>query len=263
MAYLALACRDCSFRALTEDGIEELFDDGVGLGMVVQPLAEGDGFEGVASRFAETQHGDHGAGDLDALAESKGAEDRHGGGHVERGGDAAHAPEVETLAALVHEMDGAFPADFVGDAHPTVEVEEVGAAAEEDVLAVVPCLAGLRVFKGTGAAAGGMAGFQERHRDACGFEGDGAGHPGEARADDDGARLVWRVAGAAVRLRSARAGKGGRIHVIGRFGHGFRRWGHLARTVRQPMRSLVQAFKRTRSCRTRAGSSAIFARRLW
>jgi len=160
---------------------------------------------------------------------------------MERRGEAGGAGEVVAAAAGVDEVDGAFPLDEVADADAAVEVEEVGAAAEEDVLAVVEGFAGLGFFEGTGAPAEDSACFEEGDVEACGFEGDGGGHAGEAATDDDDAR------------RPGGGGVGGKIGLTpGR-----------ARSARQPMRSLDQRERETRWRRTRFGRALIFSRRAW
>src|SRR3954452_23707934 len=107
-------------------------------------------------------------------------------------------------------MDGGLEADEIEDTDAAVKIDEVGAAAEEDVLTVVELLAGLGIFEGTGAATEATAGFEEGDGCAGVFEGECGGHPGEAATDDDDA-------------------------------------GHLARTAFQPMRSLAQRESDTRS----------------
>src|SRR6266700_8190080 len=120
-------------------------------------------------------------------------------------------------------------------AQAAVEVEQIGAAAEEDVLTVIEFLAGLRLFERSGAAAERSAGFEQCDGDAGGFEGDGGGHAREPAADDDDAR---RVGGCVVALPH--------LHDC------------LVRSARQPIRSLAQTESDTRRRSTRAGWAAIF-----
>src|SRR5262245_24398904 len=114
--------------------------------------------------------------------------------------------------------------ELVG-ADALVEVEDVGAAAEHDVLTAVAFFAGLRVLEGAGAASQAAGGFEERDLAACRLECDGGGHAGEAGTDDDHAALTrWRR--------------------------------HLEREAFQPMRSLVRTESETRARMARWGSAA-------
>ncbi len=85
--------------------------------------------------------------------------------------------------------------DFVFDADAAVEADEIGAAAEEDVLAVVDDFVDAGMQVGGGAAAEVAAALDELHAIAGFGEGAGGAHAGYAAADDgDGAwdGLLWR-----------------------------------------------------------------------
>jgi hypothetical protein len=156
---------------------------------------------------------------------------------VKRRGQARGTVQEMNLSGAVDESHRALPADQVADAQPAVEVEQIGAAAEQDVLAVVELLAGLGLFERSGAATQGSSGFEQCDGDAGGFEGDGGGHAGEPAADDDDAR---RIGGCVVALPHLHDG--------------------LVRSARQPIRSLAQTESETRRRSTREGRAAIFFR---
>ena len=67
-------------------------------------------------------------------------------------------------AALVEKMHTLVESDLVADAHALIEIEEIGAAAEQDVLAVVEQFAFMfLIFEGTRPPAESEAGFEQRH----------------------------------------------------------------------------------------------------
>ena len=66
---------------------------------------------------------------------------------MQRRGEAGQPTKIEASAAGVQKMDGAFKADEAEHAEPAVEINEVRATAEQNVLAVVEDLAGLRILK--------------------------------------------------------------------------------------------------------------------
>jgi hypothetical protein len=86
---------------------------------------------------------------------------------------------------------------LVFDAEAGVEVDEVGAAAEEDVLAVVDDFVGGGVGVGGGSAAYVGAAFEELDLVARGGEGAGCGEAGDAGAYDGGFCLggIWNGSG--------------------------------------------------------------------
>src|SRR5439155_22220809 len=118
-------------------------------------------------------------------------------------------------------------------ADAAVEIDQVRAAAEKNMLAVVELFAGLWIFERARAPAQGFARFEQGDVNAGGLEGDGGGHPGESAADHDG---FHDEVAAAVTIAAAAA--------------------RLARTARQPMRNLLHVEIDTRRRRTRCGSSA-------
>jgi hypothetical protein len=85
-------------------------------------------------------------------------------------------------AAGLDERHGVIPADFVSDADAAVELDEVGANAEENVLAVVDDFAGAGVFVGGSASAEVGAALEESDAEAGVGEGAGGGEAGEAAA---------------------------------------------------------------------------------
>ena len=86
-------------------------------------------------------------------------------------------------------MHAAMKGDFLFHAEAAIEVEEVCAATQENVLAVVEQFAGgFGVFERAGAAAEGVTGFQQGDADLSQRrfgDADGTGDAGEAAADDD------------------------------------------------------------------------------
>ncbi len=140
-----------------------------------------------AAGGAEAEHGEHRLGEGDSFAEGESAKRCAGEGEIEGGGEGVEAPEAVFTAAGVEEVKRVLPVDEMFDADAAVEVDEVGAAAEENVLAVVEDFAGFGVFEGAGASAEGFAGFDEGDREAGGFEGNGGGHSRESTADDEDA----------------------------------------------------------------------------
>src|SRR5205809_2313180 len=109
---------------------------------------------------------------------------------MERRGQARRAVKQMNLPAAVDEAHRPLPADQVRDAQAAVEVEQVGATAEQDMLAVVELLTRLRLLERSGAAAQGSTGFEQRDRDARGFERDRGSHPRETAPHHDDARWI-------------------------------------------------------------------------
>ncbi len=113
---------------------------------------------------------------------------------MRRGGKHA-ALEDGSAAAGFDEMEFAMEADFVFDAETAIEVEQIDAAAQQDVLAVVDHLG---IFAadgpGGGAAAEEVAGFVDVDFESCAAESDGGGEAGEAAADYGDARHYSRAA---------------------------------------------------------------------
>ena len=175
-----------------EDRIIQLLDEGGGLMMFIKPLPEGNIAKRQPAGFTEPRHCQHRARCGDALAESRCAlKNAIDGPRRQRGGNAANAGEVMLAALRIDEMNRPLIADEMFDADPAIKVEQVGAAAEQDVLAVVEGLAGLRIFERAGPPAKRAAGFEEGDLRAGRFERNRRRHAGEAAADDDDAG-EWR-----------------------------------------------------------------------
>ena len=107
------------------------------------------------------------------------------------------------------------PADGVCEAGLIAEVEEVGAAAEDDVLGVDGLFEG-GVVVGVGAAADVGAALEEGDFGAGGGEGGGGGESGYACAYDDD--VLLRAVIEAILLRRAMTAPRARMRV-------WRRWG--------------------------------------
>ncbi len=87
-------------------------------------------------------------------------------------------------AAGLDESHLVIPADFVFHADALVELDQVGADAEENVLAVVDDFAGAGMFIGGSASAEIGAALEERHAEAGIGERAGCGEAGEAASGD-------------------------------------------------------------------------------
>jgi len=87
-------------------------------------------------------------------------------------------------AAGLDESHVFVPADLVGDTDAVVELNEVGADAEQDVLAVVDDFAGAGMLVGGGASPEVGAAFEESDAEAGVGEGAGSCESGEAAAGD-------------------------------------------------------------------------------
>src|SRR6516164_9235146 len=104
------------------------------------------------------------------------------------------AAEVVAPTGRIPQMDRALEAAQMTDAQAIVEVQQVGAAAEEYMLAVVEHLAGLRLLERARAATERAAGLDQGDTDTAGrFQRDRSGHASEAAADDDRARKRRRA----------------------------------------------------------------------
>ena len=140
------------------------------------------------------------------------------------------------LVRRIRPEEGAMPLDLVEDAGPLVEVEQVGAAAEHHVLAVVEDPPAAGVFEGSGSSAETRAGLD--HLDATPRlrKPQRRGETGESAADDDD-RVAHRVAAVA------------RTH---------RRPRRFASIAMQTLRSVLSPTRREPA--TRAGSASIRSR---
>ena len=87
-------------------------------------------------------------------------------------------------AAGLDESHFVVPADFVFDADAAVELDQVGANAKQNVLAVVDDLAGAGMLVGGSASAEIGAALEESDAKAGISKGTGGGETGEAAAGD-------------------------------------------------------------------------------
>jgi len=109
---------------------------------------------------------------------------------MERSGKRLNGTQVMTFAGGVEEVDRFVKSDFVQDAQTAVEIEQVRATAQENMLAVIELNAGvLWVFEGGSASAQGMASLDQsdsqRRIKRRLRERDGGGDTRESAADDD------------------------------------------------------------------------------
>ena len=179
-----------------EDGLPEAGYGIWSLAVALEPV--GEVFGGVGREAGEKRGKAAGDGELVGEGECGGAEEREGG--VERGGEGAGLDDACLTAGLTagcgaagsEEGEAVVPADGVEDAEAAVEVDERGAAADEDVLAIVDDLAGAGMFVGGGAATEVGAALEEVNAVACVGEGAGGGDSGQASADyGDGLGGRW------------------------------------------------------------------------
>src|SRR5882762_4336957 len=92
--------------------------------------------------------------------------------------------DLAGASAGFDEGEAVEPFDFFLNAKLFIEVNQIGAAAQQDVLAVVHDLAGAGVFVRGGASAHVGAAFEESHLAARVGEGAPGGEAREASADD-------------------------------------------------------------------------------
>ena len=94
----------------------------------------------------------------------------------------------------IDEVNGLLPGDEIEGAGAAIKIDEVRAAAQQDVLAIVQDLAGLWILERTGPAAEGLTGFNERDLGAGGFQGQRRRHPGQAAAHHQDLPRMMRLA---------------------------------------------------------------------
>jgi hypothetical protein len=104
---------------------------------------------------------------------------------VERSGQPPGGTEERLAAARLDHGHGACPVDFLVDADAAAEGNEIGAATEEDVLAVIDDFVDAGMEIGTGTAAEIAAAFNEMHAETGFSEGAGGAHAGDTAANDD------------------------------------------------------------------------------
>ena len=177
-----------------DDGLPEVADGAVGLVGAVEP--GGEGFVvggGVGAEEVEEAEGDEGFVGEREHGRAEEAERGVAGGWERGGGDVAAAGGGGGGGGF-EEGDGVVPADVLAGAGEVAEVDEVGAAAEEDVLGVDDFVEG-GVGVGVGAASDEGLALEERDVGAGAGEGDGGGEACGACAEDEdvgGGLLVIR-----------------------------------------------------------------------
>src|SRR5258708_1615779 len=92
--------------------------------------------------------------------------------------------EYRAAASGLDQGHAAVPEDLVGDADPFVKADQVGAAAKENVLAVVDDLIGAGVKKRARPPAEIAAAFENSNAEAGAGQGACGGKAGYAAADD-------------------------------------------------------------------------------
>ena len=157
--------------------------DGVGrLAFFAEPVEHGDVVQ-IRSAAVLPHDAQEGTGDGDFVGQGEERETEERFGEVEWGGEEA-AFEDGDPASRLHEGDFGEEVDFVLDSEAAVEVEQVDAAAQEDVLAVIDDFGIGEGVRG-GATAEERAGFEEFHGGAGAAQGRGGGEAGKATADDN------------------------------------------------------------------------------
>ncbi len=167
-----------------DDGLPEVADGAFGLARALEP--GGEGFVvggGVGAEEVEEAEGD--AGFVGEGEHGRAEEAERGvAGRWERGGGDVAAAGGGGAGRRFEEGDGVVPADVLAGAGEVAEVDEVGAAAEEDVLGVDDFVEG-GVGVGVGAAADEGLALEERDAGSGAGEGDGGGEAGGACAEDE------------------------------------------------------------------------------
>jgi hypothetical protein len=102
---------------------------------------------------------------------------------VERSGQRGRLHDGSASAGF-DESHFVVPADLVGDSNAVVELHQIGAEAEEDVLAIVHDFAGAGMLPGGGAASEERALLEEGDAETRVGEGAGGGKSGEAASGD-------------------------------------------------------------------------------
>ena len=209
--------------------LPEAFDRLLGLAVAFQP---------VQKRLAPVRRGggserNHGAADGAFIGKRQAAGAQECRGRMERSGQGRRADD-RGAASRLKKRQVFIPADFVFDPGTAVELDQVGAAAQQHVLAVIHDLAGTRMLVGGRPPAQVRTALEERHPES----GLGKGAPGSqtsqpASGDGDCGRLCPGL-------------------------------GHHARRFRNPlprMASFSGTFRRTRSLKTSYWRAAIFSSR--
>jgi hypothetical protein len=167
-----------------DDGFPEVADGALGLVGALEPGREGLGVRGgiEAEEFEEAE-ADAG---LVFKREHGRAEEAERGvtGRQEAVGGDVRAARRGGAGGGFEEGDGVVPADVVAGAGEVAKVDEVGAAAEENVLGIDHLVEG-GVGIGVGAAADEGLALEERDTGAGAGEGNRGGETGGACTDDE------------------------------------------------------------------------------
>ncbi len=106
---------------------------------------------------------------------------------MERCGAKRRSAEGHDAGIGIGEIEGVVPVDDVEYAESVVEVDEMGAAAEEDMLAMVDGFSGALIGEAGGAAAEFFGCFDKGEVAAFAFKAKGGGESGDSAAEDQGA----------------------------------------------------------------------------
>ena len=168
-----------------EDLAPEPLDGAGGLALLAEPVQHGDGIE-IPARVALQLNGEQRAADGELVGEGEEFQAGEALRKVERFGEDAGAHDGGAAAGL-DEVELFVKVDLAGDTEPAIEVEEIDAALEQDVLAVVDDCAGIvtRCGIGRGAAAQEGSSLQDRNTMSGGAQCRGGGQPGESAAEHE------------------------------------------------------------------------------
>src|SRR6185369_5764390 len=164
---------------------------GGGLALFAQPVEHGDAVQ-IAAGAMLAADGEEAAGDRQLVGEAQELQSEEGAGEMQGRGQGAAAQTGEAAAGF-DEMEVAGEAYAGGYAEAGVEIEQVHAATQEHMLAVVDDLGifiGGRDREGSGAAAQERPSLIEIDVEAGAAESGGRGQTGEASADNDHAGHV-------------------------------------------------------------------------
>ena len=162
-----------------QDRPPEALDRPPGLSVLIEPVLER--LPGVAlmSQCERNQ----GARDRELVGRAQEREFQEGRRGVQRRGKRGR-PHHGSAAAGLDEGHLVVPADLVGDADAVVKLEQIGADAKQNVLAVVDDFAGAGMFPRGSAAAEERALLEERDAESVVGQGAGGGESGETASGD-------------------------------------------------------------------------------
>ena len=170
-----------------DNGFPEVADGALGLLGALEPGGEGFGvFGGVGAEELKETEANAGLVFEREHGSAEEAERGMAGGREAGGGD-IRAPRGGGAGRGFEERDGVVPANVVGGAGKIAEIDEVGTAAEEDVLGVDDFVE-RGVGIGVSAAADEGFAFEERDTGSSAGESDSRGETGGAGAEDEDVR---------------------------------------------------------------------------